>query len=150
MSATKRDAFRQDQLETAVAALRRVRPDLSAREARTMAIAVVDDLNAGDRRRLSVREAAEEVGCSVRSIQVLAIRGTIPGARQLVKGGKWTFDLRKLRQWLHEREELRHQPVHVPSRRAAGVDWAGFRLRHEIDEAYERAMGRKKPAPRKS
>ena len=93
--------------------------------------------------RLTAREAAAEAGCSLRSIQTYAAKGMIPGARQLVDGGAWSFDAAMFRRWLRKREGRRCQePVTFTS----GTEFGGHASRFggkRFDEAYRRAIGLK-------
>ena len=96
------------------------------------------------RSRLSAHEVAAEAGCSLRSIKSYAIRGIIPGARQLVDGGAWTFDPIALRRWLKEREEAPKRNTPEAHRRATGFAGRGsWPKRLKSDEAYRRAIGLK-------
>lgn len=47
---------------------------------------------------------AEIIPYTVRQIISLAKEGEVPGAFQLVDGGKWCFDERRARQWFKQRE----------------------------------------------
>jgi hypothetical protein len=52
--------------------------------------------------RVSVEKAAAILGPPMRTLQALAARGEIPGAAKL--GGRWTFDIEKLRRLVRQRE----------------------------------------------
>src|SRR5262249_1759055 len=53
------------------------------------------------RERGSANEAAEILGVPVRTVRAHASRGELPGAGKI--GGRWTFDLIKLRQYVRRR-----------------------------------------------
>ena len=93
--------------------------------------------------RLTAREAAVEAECSLRSIQAYAAKGMIPGARQLVDGGAWSFDAALFRRWLRKREDRRCQG---PITYTSGTEFGGHASRFggkRFDEAYRRAIGLK-------
>jgi Helix-turn-helix domain len=52
--------------------------------------------------RVSIEKAAAILGPVVRTVQDLAARGEIPGAAKI--GGRWTFDIEKLRRLVRQRE----------------------------------------------
>ena len=52
--------------------------------------------------RVSMEKAAAILGSPVRTVQDLAARGEIPGAAKI--GGRWTFDIEKLRRLVRQRE----------------------------------------------
>ena len=52
--------------------------------------------------RVSIARAAVILGPPVRTVQALAARGEIPGAAKI--GGRWTFDIEKLRRLVRQRE----------------------------------------------
>lgn len=53
---------------------------------------------------VTVDRIAEIIPYTTRQIISMANAGELPGALQLVKGGKWCFDERRARQWLKQRE----------------------------------------------
>ena len=57
--------------------------------------------------RIRTQRAAEITGLSIRGVQSMAARGDIPGAAKL--GKVWTFNERKLRAWIKEKEEEAQQ-----------------------------------------
>src|SRR5262245_11243212 len=69
------------------------------------------------RERGSANEAAEILGVPVRTVRAHASRGELPGAGKI--GGRWTFDLIKLRQYVRRREvescQQSARPQRVPS-----------------------------------
>lgn len=65
--------------------------------------------------RIRATAAATILGVTVRTVQALAQRGTIPAARV---GGLWTFSEPELRAWLREQAECRRNEVE-PCRRGA-------------------------------
>ncbi len=97
-------------------------------------------------RQVSVQDKVERcrsdsalliTGLKLRQLQAMSARGEIPGAAKL--GRTWTFDLRKLRRWVREREEeAACRPI------STGVGTSGGReSRFEgttLDEAYEQAL----------
>ena len=52
--------------------------------------------------RVSIERAAVILGPPLRTVQALAARGEIPGAAKI--GGRWTFDIEKLRRLVRQRE----------------------------------------------
>ena len=92
--------------------------------------------------RLTARQAAAEAGVSLRSIQAYAIKGMIPGARQIVQGGNWSFDAAKFRRWLEKKEDPRCQetPPTYTSAAKRGGDAFRFGGAKSV-EAYRRAIG---------
>lgn len=91
--------------------------------------------------RIQAREAAGILGISVRSVQVHAANGILPGAAKI--GGIWTFDEKALRSWL---KTISTPDLPVP-KRASGPDrarnrsgaWMPLQARNSAD-AYERAL----------
>ena len=82
--------------------------------------------------------------CPLRSMQIYAAKGIVPGARQLVDGGAWTFDRTQLRRWLREREQQANRmppmmPKGLPMSGGTGSRFAA----KSIDEACRRAIGLK-------
>lgn len=71
--------------------------------------------------RVRAPAAAAILGVTVRTVQLLAQRGTIPAARV---GGVWTFDESRLRAWLNERDNQcrgKHPEVEVSRPDATGA-----------------------------
>ena len=52
--------------------------------------------------RVPIAQAAAILGPPVRTMQDIAARGEIPGAAKI--GGRWTFDIEKLRRLVRQRE----------------------------------------------
>ncbi len=75
-------------------------------------------------------------GLKHRQLQAMSARGEIPGAAKL--GRTWTYDVRKLRTWVRERETATCQAISI------GVGISGGReSRFEgemFDGAYERLL----------
>lgn len=68
--------------------------------------------------RGTVEQAVAIIGLPMRSVQAMAARGEIPGAAKFRR--RWTFDLRKLRELVEQREreswlsaEQRHRPAAI-------------------------------------
>lgn len=87
--------------------------------------------------RVPVSQAALIAGLPKRTLQDLAARGAIPGAGK--PAGRWTFDVRLLRQWAARVERKRE------CRTSTTVAASGGRVSRfagsNIDAAYERALG---------
>lgn len=77
--------------------------------------------------RISIEQAAAILGPPVRTVQALAARGEISGAAKI--GGRWTFDVEKLRQLVRQKERQAWQSGkrHPAAIGAAGLFGAGFR-----------------------
>lgn len=56
---------------------------------------------------MTAREVADMTGYSRFHIAKLARKGAIPGARQMIDGGRWLFDRDQVRAWLRRSEVLR-------------------------------------------
>ncbi len=108
----------------------------------------------------------EETGLSLRTVQSLAAQGKIPGAAKL--GGRWTFDLVKLRKWIADEEAAvveraiwrpGIEGLNAACERALGIrsgtSWAspsragGVSPEASIDEAYERVLAQRLSGTRK-
>lgn len=64
--------------------------------------------------RVRADYVAKKTSLNVRTIQQMASKGLIPGAAKL--GGAWTFNVRKLDEWVRQAEE-RHVECHGKQRR---------------------------------
>ena len=92
--------------------------------------------------RLTARQAATAANVALRTIQVYAAQGKIPGARQLVDGGNWSFDAAKFQRWLRQREDPRCQVTPPISTGGTGGPTLDFKsVGARSDEAYRRAIG---------
>ncbi len=86
--------------------------------------------------RCRIGPALGITGLGQRQMQAMSARGEIPGAAKL--GGTWTYDIRKLRQWVREKETLICQAIST----SAGTS-GGRESKYEgttLDEAYERLL----------
>lgn len=101
--------------------------------------------------RVRVTRAAEILGVTIRTVQSLAQRGTIPAARV---GGVWTFDEQKLRAWLSQREieQCLKGEVEACPKGATGAGMSSGSARPSkggsTAKAYEQAMSRLRSAKR--
>jgi excisionase family DNA binding protein len=89
--------------------------------------------------RVPLREAVEETGVPLRTLQDMAARGDLPGAVKI--GSRWKIDLARLRRWINQRESDQC-PIISTSEATSG----GAECRFEdatCDEAYERLIGGK-------
>jgi hypothetical protein len=59
--------------------------------------------NSPTRERITIEIAVGILGISARAVQQMALRGQIPGAAKI--GRRWTFDEKKLRGFVRQREE---------------------------------------------
>ncbi len=96
-------------------------------------------------RQVSVQDKVERcrsdsalliTGLKLRQLQAMSARGAIPGAAKL--GRTWTYDVRKLRAWVRERETATCQAIFI----GAGIS-GGRESKFEggtFDEAYERLL----------
>lgn len=95
--------------------------------------------------RVRAERAAVILGVTVRTVQSLAKRGTIPAARV---GGIWTFDETKLRAWVAQREIEQCLKAEVEDCRkgvsgAAGSSGSGRPSRvSSTAKAYAQAMSK--------
>jgi predicted DNA-binding transcriptional regulator AlpA len=85
--------------------------------------------------RIRPPQAASITGLAVRTVQLMALRGEIPGAAKL--GGSWTFDEATLRAWVAE--QVKKTQFRASATRKAAFDG--------IDLEYEHAMRRLKGKP---
>lgn len=85
--------------------------------------------------RIRPPQAASITGLAVRTVQLMALRGEIPGAAKL--GGSWTFDEATLRAWVAEQ-------VKKTQFRASATHKAAF---EGINLEYEHAMRRLRGKP---
>lgn len=101
--------------------------------------------------RVRASAAAEILGVTIRTVQSLAQRGTIPAARV---GGVWTFDEQKLRAWLSQREiaQCLGNEVEACRKAATGAGTSsGSASTSRVGstaKAYEQAMSRLRSAKR--
>ncbi len=97
-------------------------------------------------RQVSVQDKVERcrsdsalliTGLKLRQLQAMSARGEIPGAAKV--GRTWTYDVRKLRRWVREREEAATcQAIFI----GAGIS-GGRESKFEggtFDEAYEHLL----------
>ncbi len=83
--------------------------------------------------RCRIDVALRITGLGQRQMQAMSARGEIPGAAKL--GGTWTYDIRKLRQWVKEKETETCRAIST----GAGTS-GGRESKYEgatLDEAYE-------------
>jgi hypothetical protein len=101
-----------------------------------------------EERRISTTVAAEIAGYSAKQLLRYAKRGQVPGAYQLVPGGAWRFNERRLRNWLRQREaECQRNQAGKISFSVGGFGTPELRSADAtLDEAYERLFS---PKPRR-
>jgi Helix-turn-helix domain len=86
--------------------------------------------------RIPIEKAAAILGPPVRTMQALAARGEIPGAAKI--GGRWTFDIEKLRRLVRHRErETWQSGKPLPDATGAAVP-SGVALRYAGDSSAGR------------
>ncbi len=86
--------------------------------------------------RCRIGPALGITGLGLRQMQAMSARGEIPGAAKL--GGTWTYDVRKLRQWVREKETETCRAISTNAATSGGREskFEGATL----DEAYERLL----------
>jgi len=97
--------------------------------------------------RGSTAKVAAMTGYSVRQVHGMAILGKIPSAAKL-NGTRWSFDLKRVRQWIQEKEREVEALAKVPilgvrlsPRRAVGNPQADDA---DLNRRYEEALGIRK------
>ena len=94
--------------------------------------------------RIRPSEVAQITSLSLRQVQALAVSGKIPGAAKL--GGCWTFDERKLHDWIRaaEREACRNPVIST----RGGIPTGGASVLPDVstDALYERLIKGKRPS----
>jgi hypothetical protein len=111
----------------------------------------------GEERRISTTVAAEIAGYSAKQLLRYAKRGQVPGAYQLVPGGAWRFNERRLRNWVRKREaECQSNPAIGNTSRRTSIDVTGSigsvarSADGSLEERYERILSlRLAPGKRK-
>ncbi len=86
--------------------------------------------------RCRIGPALGITGLGLRQMQAMSARGEIPGAAKL--GRTWTYDIRKLRQWVKEKEAMTCQAISIGVGKSGGHEskFEGGTL----DEAYEQLL----------
>lgn len=84
--------------------------------------------------RIRAARAADITGLPVRTVQHMAARGELPGAAKL--GKVWTFDERRLRAWLREREAAACRAISIGEDKRGGP--ASRLTAGNTEDRYER------------
>lgn len=87
--------------------------------------------------RILVAQAASILGLPPRTVQDAAAKGSIPSAAKIL--GRWTFDERRLRAWVREREVAACPAIYTSAGPRGGA--ALRSTASSIDEAFEQALG---------
>ncbi|MGI9484839.1 MAG: helix-turn-helix transcriptional regulator [Geminicoccaceae bacterium] len=69
--------------------------------------------------RIQTPRVAQLTGLSIRCIQLMAARGEVPSAAQL--GRRWTFDEKRIVEWVAQRESDACQKTSTSVERSGGV-----------------------------
>jgi excisionase family DNA binding protein len=93
--------------------------------------------------RVAIGKAARIAGMSTYLLRKHAKLGEVPGAYQIVEGGAWRFELRRLRQWVRRLEKERQKAETTPTFETGRVT-PESRSDADIDLAYERLFAPKR------
>jgi Helix-turn-helix domain len=86
--------------------------------------------------RVQTAEAARQLGVNMRTVQLMAGRGELPGAAKI--GNAWTFDVVKLRAFIAAKEAECAAGLNKPIPKSPGCEPP--RNAAAIDKAYEQMM----------
>jgi hypothetical protein len=90
------------------------------------------------RERIRIATAVAILGVPERTVRDLALRGEIPGAAKI--GGRWTFDLARLREYIRHREAATCQSAR-PQRAHSGVATSFGVVRRSADRTSSGRYG---------